>query len=287
MAAGNMREIKNKVTSVKSTQKITKAMEMVSSAKFKKFNKLVVDSRAYYNGIEGVLKNIASGTKSEHHPLFEMREDVKKVGIIVIASDRGLCGGFNHNMVKEMKKLMAKKEEEGKDVSVIAVGKKVRDQCKKDGINMKAEYIQLIPEELFDKAKELSENIIEFYLENIYDEVYLIYSKFESALVSIGTVKQLIPVERIESVENSNYLFEPDTETILDILLPKYLNITLYQALLESLASEHSSRMRAMKSATDNAGEMIGKLTLAYNRARQASITQELAEIVAGAEAQK
>ncbi|OQY09576.1 MAG: ATP synthase F1 subunit gamma [Fusobacteriia bacterium 4572_132] len=285
MAGGNMREIKHRIKSVKNTHKITKAMEMVSSSKFKKFNNLVANSRPYSESLNNILKSIAGGIKSEHHPLFEGREKVKKVGLIVIASDRGLCGGFNSNTTKLVEKY--KLENPDKEISIIAVGKKVRDYCRKREYDMKAEYIQLIPETLFEKAKEISENVVDFFYENIFDEVHIIYTEFISAIATELRIKQLIPVERIESEENQSYIFEPSEEIILDSLLPKYLNIYVYQSLLESMASEHSSRMRAMKSASDNAEEMIDDLTLSYNRARQATITQEIAEIAGGAEALK
>lgn len=285
MAGGNIREIKRRIKSVKNTHKITKAMEMVSSSKFKKFNNLVVNSRPYSESLNNILKSIAGGIKSEHHPLFEGRETVKKVGLIVIASDRGLCGGFNSNTTKLVEKY--KLENPEKEISIIAVGKKVRDYCRKREYNMKAEYIQLIPETLFGKAKEISENVVDFFYENIFDEVHIVYTEFISAIATEVRMEQLIPVMRLESEENQSYIFEPSEEVILDSLLPKYLNIYIYQSLLESMASEHSSRMRAMKSASDNAEEMIDNLTLSYNRARQASITQEIAEIAGGAEALK
>ena len=150
---------------------------------------------------------------------------------------------------------------------------------------MKAQYIQLIPETMYEKAKEISDNIVEFYNEDIFDEVYILYSKFISALKSDITLKKMIPLERAIGELNGNYIFEPSAEEVLTTLLPKYLNIDIYQSLLEATASEHAARMAAMKSATDNAEEMIDKLTLAYNRERQAVITQEISEIVGGASA--
>ncbi|MGL5664319.1 MAG: ATP synthase F1 subunit gamma, partial [Cetobacterium sp.] len=211
------------------------------------------------------------------------RDDVKKVGVIVMCSDRGLAGSFNSNTLKALERLIA--ENSGKQVSVIAVGKKAKEYCAKRNYDVKAEYIQLIPETMFDKAKEISENIVEYYYNNIFDEVYVIYNKFISALVSDLTVSKLIPIERAEGSENKAYIFEPSPEEILSSLLPKYLNIELYKALLDNTASEHSARKNAMKSATDNAEDMIKGLTLEYNRRRQASITQEISEIVGGAAA--
>lgn len=277
------KEIKNRITSVKSTHQITKAMEIVSSTKFKKFSSLVNQSKPYSKSMAGILANIASGIKNEKHPLFDGRDEVKKVGIIVMASDRGLCGGFNSMTMKAMEKLKA--ENPGKEISVIAIGKKARDYCKKKDYDLKAEYVQLIPETMFEKAKEISENIVEYFYEGIFDEVHLIYNEFISALSTELVSKKILPVEKVEVEENTTYIFEPDVEQILSSLLPKYLNIQLYQAILENTASEHSARKNAMKNATDNAEDMIKDLTLQYNRERQAAITQELSEIVSGAAA--
>lgn len=277
------KEIKNRITSVKSTHQITKAMEIVSSTKFKRFSTLVNQSKPYSKSMAGILANIAAGIKNEKHPLFDGRDEVKKVGIIVMASDRGLCGGFNNQTMKEMEKLMA--ENAGKDISVIAIGKKARDYCKKRDYDLKAEYVQLIPETMFEKAKEISENIVEYFYEGIFDEVHLIYNEFISAMATEIVSKRILPVAKVEAEENKTYIFEPSVEGILSSLLPKYLNIQLYQAILENTASEHSARKNAMKNATDNADDMIKDLTLQYNRERQAAITQELSEIVSGAAA--
>lgn len=283
MAGGKVREIKTRIVSVKNTSQVTKAMDIVSSTKFKKFSGLVAKTKDYYEGILDVLDNISVGVKSEKHPLFDGKAEVKKIGLIVIASDRGLCGGYNSNIIKLMNKF--RKENSDKSISVISVGKKVRDYCRKYELDMKAEYIQLIPEIMFEKAKEISENITEFFYEDIFDEVYIIYSKFISSMNSELTVKQLLPVERPESKLNKTYIFEPSPEKILDIFLPKYLNIQIYRALLESTTSEHAARMNAMKNASDNAKDMIKNLTMEFNRARQAAITQEISEIVAGSDA--
>ncbi len=277
------REIKNRIKSVQSTHQITKAMEIVSTTKFKKFSSIVAQSKPYSESIAKILQNIAAGVKSERHPLFDGREVVKKVGVVVMSSDRGLAGSFNSNTLKALDRLIV--ENSGKQVSVIAVGKKAKEYCAKRNYDVKAEYIQLIPETMFDKAKEISENIVEYYYNNIFDEVYVIYNKFVSALASDLTVSKLIPIERAKGTENKAYIFEPSPEEILSSLLPKYLNIELYTALLDNAASEHSARKNAMKSATDNAEDMIKELTLEYNRRRQASITQEISEIVGGAAA--
>lgn len=283
--AANIKEIKSRIKGVQSTHKITKAMEVVSSTKFKRYSKLVEESRPYSEAMDGILSNIATGVKSEKNSLFDGKAEVKKIGVVLMTSDRGLCGGFNSQASKALERLKA--EHPDKKVSIIAVGKKGRDYCKKRDYDLKGEYIQLIPESMFDKAKEISENIIDFYLEDIFDEVYIIYSKFVTVISSNLTTKRLIPIEKIESESNEPYIFEPSAEYILSTLLPKYLNIVLYQAILDNTASEHAARKTAMKSATDNAEELVEGLTLQFNRARQAAITQEIAEIVSGSLAQQ
>lgn len=279
------KEIRNRIKSVQSTHQITKAMEIVSTTKFKKFSKIVEDSKVYSESIKEVLKNIASGVKSESHPLFDGRENPKRVCVIVMTSDRGLCGSFNNNVLKKLEEL--RRNNPGKEVSVIAIGKKTREYCTKRDYDIKAVYSQLTPEIMFEKAKEISENIVEYYYSELFDEVYLIYNQYESAVVYNLTVEKLIPITRVESEENTSYIFEPDAETVLSSLLPKYLNIVIYQGLLNNTASEHSARKNAMKNATDNAEEMIKSLNLQYNRERQAVITQEISEIVGGASALK
>lgn len=279
------KEIKNRIKSVQSTHQITKAMEIVSTTKFKKFSNIVEQSRAYSSAIKDILKNIATGVKGEKHPLFDGKSEVKRVGVIVMTSDRGLCGSFNNATLKKLESLI--KENPGKEISVIAVGKKSREYCAKRNYDIKSIYSQLTPETMFEKAKEISENIVEYYYNDIFDEVYMIYNQYVSAVRYDLTVDKVIPIARVESEENVDYIFEPSADTVLTALLPKYLNIVVYQALLNNTASEHSARKNAMSNATENAEEMIKDLQLKYNRERQAAITQEISEIVGGASAQK
>ncbi len=289
--AANMKEIKARIDSVKSTSQITKAMDIVSSTKFKRFQALTLASRAYSHALDETFENIVSSLQGDKHILFDGKSEVKKVAIVIMTSDRGLCGSFNNNALKELEKLVNKFQRDGKDVSVITVGKKGRDFCKRRNIEIDSEYVQMIPETIFDKAKNISEEIVRFYMNNLYDEVYLIYSKFISAISYELSIEKLLPVAKStksdETKKVKEYLFEPTKEKVLEIFIPKRLNMKLYQSLLENTASEHSARMTAMKSASDNAGDMIEKLTLEYNRVRQAIITQELSEIVGGSEALK
>ncbi|MDR2878792.1 MAG: ATP synthase F1 subunit gamma [Fusobacteriales bacterium] len=285
--SANMKEIKGRIESIKSTSQITNAMNVVSSTKFKKFQTLTLSTRKYSEAIEETLGNVAGSLKSVHHVFFDGKREVKKIGVIMMTSDRGLCGSFNSNTFKELEKLVAGYGEKGVKVSVIAVGRKSRDYCKRRGINVDAEYIQLIPETMFEKAKGISENIAEFYLSDIYDEVHIIYSKFISAIQYELKAEKLLPLERREAKTNKEYIFEPSIEDVLRSLLPKSLNIKIYQSLLENTASEHSARMTAMQSASDNAKDILDELTLDYNRVRQSIITQELTEIIGGSNALK
>ena len=285
--SANMKEIKSRIESIKSTSQITNAMNVVSSTKFKKFQTLTLSTRKYSEAIEETLGNVAGSLKSVHHVLFDGKREVKRIGVIMMTSDRGLCGSFNSNAFKELEKLIASYGEKGVKVSVIAVGKKSRDYCKRRGINVDAEYIQMIPETMFEKSKGISENIAEFYLSDIYDEVHIIYSEFISAIQYELRVEKLLPLERREAKTNKEYIFEPSIEAVLRSLLPKSLNIKIYQSLLENTASEHSARMTAMQSASDNAKDILDELTLDYNRVRQSIITQELTEIIGGSNALK
>lgn len=286
--AANMKEIKARIDSVKSTSQITKAMDVVSSTKFKRFQTLTLKSRRYLNALDETFENIVSSLQGEKHILFDGKSEVKKICIITMTSDRGLCGSFNNNALKELEKLVKKFQKDGKDVTVISVGKKGRDFCKRRNIDIDSEYVQMIPETMFEKAKNISEEIVQFYTNGIYDEVYLIYSKFISAISYELSVEKLLPVAKnVTEKKVKEYLFEPTKEKVLEVFIPKRLNIKLYQALLENTASEHSARMTAMKNASDNASDMIDKLTLEYNRIRQAIITQELSEIVGGSDALK
>ena len=281
--AENMKEIKERIDSVKNTSQITNAMNIVSSTKFKKFQVLTLKSREYAKTIGVAFDNLVAGMKSHNYEIFDGKPEVKKIGIIVMTSDRGLCGSFNSNTLRKLEGMKKNFEKENKEV----IGKKARDYCSDKGIDVDSEYIQLIPETMFEKGKKISEDIVQFYLNDFYDEVYMIFSRFVSAIEYNIQVEKILPIEKKEGLPNKEYVFEPSEEEVLRSFIPKVLNIKLYQSLLENSASEHSARMSAMKQASDNAEEMINKLTVKYNRERQTMITQELSEIVSGSEALK
>ena len=277
-----MKEIKSRIKSVQSTRQITNAMEIVSTTKFKKYSKLVSESRPYEESMRKILSHIAAGTKNERHPLFDGREEVKSIAILVMTSDRGLCGSFNSNTFRRLESMKKEFQKEGKDVSVITIGRKAKEYCKNRDINVDSEYTQMIPETMFETGKKISEDVVQFYLNDFYDEVYMIYSKFVSAVEYNIQVEKLLPIEKKEGLPTKEYVFDPSEEEVLNSFVPQVLNIKLYQSLLENSASEHSARMSAMKQANDNASEMIRNLEVQYNRERQGKITQELTEIISG-----
>ncbi len=285
--AANMKEIKERIDSVKNTSQITNAMNIVSSTKFKKFQELTLKSRSYSDTLDIAFDNLVASLTGKKHVIFDGKQEIRKVGIVVMTSDRGLCGSFNSNMLRRMEEMIKDFRKEGKNISIITIGKKARDYCKNKDVSVDSEYIQLIPETMFEKAKKISEDVVEFYLNDFYDEVYLLYSKFVSAIEYNIQIEKILPIEKKEGLPTKEYIFEPSEEQVLREFIPKVLNIKLYQALLESSASEHSARMSAMRQANDNADEMIKKLTVQYNRERQGQITQELSEIVGGSEALK
>lgn len=278
-----MKEIKSRIKSVQSTRQITNAMEIVSTTKFKKYSKLVSESRPYEESMRNILAHIATGVKYEKHPLFDGRKEVKSIAILVMTSDRGLCGSFNSSTLKELEKLVKKLK--NKNITIIPFGRKAIDFISKKKYNFSESFSKISPEEMNGIAGDISIEIVNKYNNHIYDEVYVIYNKFISALRYDLTCERIIPIARMEAEINSEYIFEPNTEYILSALLPRFINLEVYQAILNNAASEHSARKNSMGSATDNADEMIKTLNIKYNRNRQSAITQEITEIVGGASA--
>ena len=280
--SANMKEIKERIDSVKNTSQITNAMNIVSSTKFKKFQVLTLKSRNYAYAVNEAFDNLVASLKGNKFVIFDGKPEVRRVGIIVMTSDRGLCGSFNSNTFRRLESMRKKFEKEGKDVSVVTIGRKAKEYCKNRDINVDSEYTQMIPETMFETGKKISEDVVQFYLNDFYDEVYMIYSKFVSAIEYNIQVEKLLPIEKKEGLPTKEYVFDPSEEEVLNSFVPQVLNIKLYQSLLENSASEHSARMSAMKQANDNAAEMIKNLEVQYNRERQGKITQELTEIIGG-----
>ena len=280
--AANMKEIKERIDSVKNTSQITNAMNIVSSTKFKRFQVLTLKSRNYARAVNEAFDNLVASLTGNKFVIFDGKSEVKRVGIIVMTSDRGLCGSFNSNTFRRLESMKKKFQKEGKEVSVVTIGRKAKEYCKNRDINVDSEYTQMIPETMFETGKNISEDVVQFYLNDFYDEVYMIYSKFVSAIEYNIQVEKLLPIEKKEGLPTKEYIFEPSEEEVLNSFVPQVLNIKLYQSLLENSASEHSARMSAMKQANDNASEMIKNLEVQYNRERQGKITQELTEIISG-----
>ena len=280
--AANMKEIKERIDSVKNTSQITNAMNIVSSTKFKRFQVLTLKSRNYARAVNEAFDNLVASLTGNKFVIFDGKSEVKRVGIIVMTSDRGLCGSFNSNTFRRLENMKKEFQKEGKEVSVVTIGRKAKEYCKNRDINVDSEYTQMIPETMFETGKNISEDVVQFYLNDFYDEVYMIYSKFVSAIEYNIQVEKLLPIEKKEGLATKEYIFEPSEEEVLNSFVPQVLNIKLYQSLLENSASEHSARMSAMKQANDNASEMIKNLEVQYNRERQGQITQELTEIISG-----
>ncbi|MEL7567306.1 MAG: ATP synthase F1 subunit gamma [Dehalobacterium sp.] len=277
------RDIRRRIRSVKNMQQITKAMKVVYAAKLKKAQASVIAARPYAKKIKEVLGRLAGSTQEYSHPLLEER-DVKKIGLVVITGDRGLCGGYNANIIRMTEHFMANTE---KEVALVAIGRKGRDYFRRRGREITEEYINIGDNPTFIQGKELAKRLTALYSEGVFDEIHLMYTEFKSAMSQKPVTLKLLPVEPVkeESTKVVEYLYEPSQAGVMDHLLPSYVETIVYRALLESKASEHGARMTAMSSATDNAGEIIAKLTLNLNRARQAAITKEISEIVGGAAA--
>ncbi|MEW6725963.1 ATP synthase F1 subunit gamma [Desulforudis sp. 1088] len=284
-----LRDYRRRINSVKSTQKICKAMKAVATAKMAKAQAAVVAARPYARQIHEVLGRLSGAARNVQHPLLAQREP-NKVCYVIITADRGLCGGFNSNILRTAQKEMGKAD----NVSIVAVGRKSRNFFRFRGVQMDKFFVNLGENIRVDQAKEIARFVIDQYTASEYDAVYLIYSKFVNVLVQQPTVTKLLPVEPPEgaAVEKkeahgptAQYIFEPSAEEVLADLLPRYVENAIFAALLESKAGEQSARMTAMENASKNAGEMIDRLTLQMNRLRQEGITKELLDIVGGAAA--
>jgi len=301
----NMRDIQRRIGSVKNTQKITRAMKMVASAKLKNAQDRAEDARPFFNKTVEVLRGVFTKTKELSHPLLAEREKGRHL-VIVITGDRGLCGSYNHKVMDLAEEIVEEEEE----VSLMVLGRKARDYFRRRGTDIMAEYIQLDDYPGYGFANNLADEIIHHFEAEDVNKVSLVYTHFNSAISQSVKKMQLLPVEKFaeeaEEIESDNeqmdaetegeestnkkyvdYIFEPSPAEVFDNILPQYLINVIYSALLESKASEFGARMTAMDSATENASEMIDDLTLKYNRARQAEITKEITEIVGGAEALK
>lgn len=287
----NLKDIRSRIGSVKNTQQITRAMKMVSAAKLRRAQQNIVNLRPYAKEILKVIADIKI-TQRVTHPLLSPPEtEPKKVLLVVITSDRGLCGGFNANINRFAMNYYKENASKYEQMDILCVGRKAADFFKKRDLPPKETILNLAREISYDMAADVAKNLMENFSKGHYDAVYMIYNEFKSAISQNVVCERLLPVDVSESrltdetMTSPDLIFEPAPEVIIDELLEKHFSIQVYRCLSESVAAEHGARMAAMENATKNAGEMISNLTLTYNKMRQAAITTELIEITSGAEA--
>ena len=290
----NLKELKNRISSVKSTRKITSAMKMVAASKLRRAQELAESSRVYADSLSFILSSLAGNTKnsSDLPEILTGRENSKISLLIINSSDRGLCGGFNSNLFRNAKKWISDQQGQDKSVKIMTVGKKASSFYKKTDLDIVASFEDLNSNDRqLQVSEEIKNKIMELFENNEIDEVSILFNKFVSAISQEPTYQSLIPLSNEETSEdeseanNAIFEFEPDKNELLEYLVPRNFLTQIYRSVLESSASEHAARMTSMDNATRNAGDMIDRLTLTYNRTRQAFITKELIEIISGAEA--
>lgn len=284
--AKNMREIKREIKSKQNMKQITKAMEMVAASRLRRAQTAATAARPYADKLKEVVASIAAGTKDVKHPMLESRP-IKKTGYLVITSDRGLAGGYNANVLRKVTQTIHEKHKSTDEYALFVIGRKGRDYFRRRNMPIVEEVVGLSDSPTFADVKSIASAAVKMFADGAYDELYLYFNKFVNAITQIPTETRLLPLEEIsDSGAVSAYEYEPSAEGVLEVLLPKYAETLIYSAVLDGKASEFGARMTAMGSATKNATKMINQLSLTYNRARQAAITQEISEIVAGANAQ-
>lgn len=281
----NLKEIRNRIASVSSTMQITSAMKMVSAAKLKKAQDAITAMRPYANKLTELLQNLSASLDGDAGSKFTDNRAVNKVLVVAITSNRGLCGAFNTNIIKQSTALL-EDTYAGKQVDFLAIGKRGNDILGKKG-NVVANHSQVYDDLTFDNVAVIAQNLMDHFTEGDYDRIELVYNKFKNAATQIVMLEQFLPLVPVEGDTSgaADYIFEPSKPEIVEQLIPKSLKTQLYKAVRDSFASEHGARMTAMHKATDNATELRGQLKLTYNKARQAAITNEILEIVGGAEA--
>jgi F-type H+-transporting ATPase subunit gamma len=276
-------DIRRRIRSVKNTQQLTKAMKMVSAAKLRRAQERVLSARPYANQLRNVLGSLAGKLENVSHPLLEVRPE-ERILALVVTADRGLCGAFNSNIIKAAQTFLV--ENKGKDLRMFSIGRKGRDFFKRRPVNIVTEYVNFFSKLDVAHARDISQQVVETYTKAEVDAVYLIYNEFKSVIQQRIVVEKLLPLggDDVQATQASvDYIFEQPPQEILNRLLPRYVEIQIFRALLESAAAEHGGRMAAMDAASRNAGEMIDSLTLNMNRVRQAAITREIIEVVSGA----
>ncbi|NKB36627.1 MAG: F0F1 ATP synthase subunit gamma [Gammaproteobacteria bacterium] len=286
MAVG--KEIRTKISSVKNTQKITKAMEMVAASKMRRAQERMRAARPYAEKIRNVMVHLGAANPEYNHPYLIPRSEIKRVGVIVVSSDRGLCGGLNSNLFRELLKRMKDWDESGIEIDLSVIGNKAAGYFARFNANITAQLTHIGDAPGIDQLIGSVKVMLDAYMEEKIDALYVVSNGFVNSMTQNPTVEQLIPVQAADDEEMQHhwdYIYEPDAKEVLDLLLERYIESLVYQAVVENIACEQAARMVAMKSASDNAGTLIDELQLVYNKARQAAITQELSEIVSGAAA--
>ncbi len=281
----SIKEIKIRIESVKNTRQITNAMKMVSAAKLRKAKNSIFAARPYANELNKMLELIKIKNKTIKHPLLAESDEKGKNALVIVTSDRGLCGSFNANLIREAKHYL----QENRSADLICLGKKGYDYFQKRKNKITHQYIDYFNKMDFSISREIAEELLNIFLNREYTKIDILYNEFKSAIQQNIVVKQLLPIipTKIEEDKSLDYLYEPDEKTIIDEIGKKYINVSIWRIMLESSAAEQGARMTAMDSATENASDLIQELTLNYNRARQAAITTEIIEIASGAEAIK
>ncbi len=293
----NLKEVRVRIASVKSTRQITSAMKMVAASKLRRAQNAILGMRPYAQKLQEIMQNLSSGLEGSDEGVFAEDRGNNKVLLVPITSNRGLCGAFNANIIKETISYIHTKlpaQQKTGNVDLFCIGKKGADIFKSRGFNIIKLNTEIFDDLTFENSAEISEAMMTSFAEKKYDQIILIYNQFKNAAVQVLQVEQLLPVSKniddnntSEAEPKANYIFEPNKEEILEALVPKSIKIQLYKALADSLAAEHGARMTAMHQATENADSLLKDLNLSYNKARQAAITNEILEIVSGAEALK
>jgi F-type H+-transporting ATPase subunit gamma len=288
----SLQSLRRKIASVKNTQKITKAMKMVAAAKLKRAQDRILAARPYAHKLRDVMGNLSQRVNRSSHPLLKLR-DGNKVELIVVTSDRGLCGAFNANILRKAVEFLEQQSRQGQQVSVSLVGRKSMDFFRRRTWSVRQQWGGVFDRLSYEHALDIGQDIMQRYNEGTFDQLFVVYNEFKSVMQQQVIVEKLLPIEPAQEEETAgspsggSYLYEPDETELLVTLLPKHFETQTFRILLESAAAEQAARMTAMDGATRNAGELIKKVTLFYNKTRQAAITKELMDIVGGAEALK
>ena len=282
----NLKEIRSRITSVGSTMQITSAMKMVSAAKLKRAQDAITQMRPYSNKLTDLLQSLSSSLDGSENNQYSDSREVKKLLIVSITSNRGLCGGFNSYIIKSVKSII-ERQNNNSNVEILSIGKKSSEHFTKNGFKMFSVHDEVYNDLTFENISKIAETIINKFLSKDFDKVVLVYNQFKNAATQIIMNENYLPIDNTakESTQTADYIFEPNQTEIVKELIPKSLKTQLFKAVLDSHAAEHGARMTAMHKATDNAAELKKELTLTYNKARQAAITGEILEIVGGAEA--